>query len=288
MSLLHKHKSSRTRSEKYYIHCTDPNKTLTSYRMMDTSFQRTIVDAIQKEVNVHQRHVVVKVMPMAYEQKAVHEYTIGNTLQTIPGFIRFICLTGCTNAGVYEHSRNPSFCSFAKQFYESHDTVQLLVMPYFPLSSMRTFAWYGKEHILRSCLQQIVMSLFIAFQTVGFLHNDLHLDNVLLRRTQKECIKYQDKTIVTHGIQIVIMDFEYSKINVDIERDENKEQLFYDLLQLFGDLTNEKGAHLQLENIRPLQKYVTRFTMKRPSTKKLTHVAKTICTMIEHICFKHP
>lgn len=64
------------------------------------------------------------------------------------------------------------------------------------------------------------MSSIQAYQKVGFIHGDFHLDNILLKKTKKTYIEYELETdkglktikIPTNGYKIVIMDFENSWI----------------------------------------------------------------------------
>jgi predicted HAD superfamily phosphohydrolase YqeG len=56
-------------------------------------------------------------------------------------------------------------------------------------------------------------SYVFAYQNHGFLHNDLHLDNILFKKTKLLEIHYTD--IETNGYKAVIMDFDKSFISVD-------------------------------------------------------------------------
>ena len=59
------------------------------------------------------------------------------------------------------------------------------------------------------------MSLAMAYDMMGFIHGDLHLGNVLLKRTKQAEIVYKfgEKSVLlpTMGYKIVIMDFEKSR-----------------------------------------------------------------------------
>ena len=93
-------------------------------------------------------------------------------------------------------------------------------MPYINEGSIRTFKWNkDKYDALKSILLQTIMSIFTAYQLCGFIHNDLHLDNILVKKTKKETFNYKlkdekDKVInidiKADGYKIVIMDFESS------------------------------------------------------------------------------
>ncbi len=52
----------------------------------------------------------------------------------------------------------------------------------------------------------------------GFLHNDLHLDNILMKKTKLEYIKYDDYNIKTEGYKVIIMEYDSSFINIEIDK----------------------------------------------------------------------
>ena len=101
-------------------------------------------------------------------------------------------------------------------------------MPYIADGSIKNFNWTEhKLDILKSVLSQSIMSLFLAYHKIGFLHNDIHLDNILIKKTKKQYIDYDYENennthskhnkiqIPTHGYKIVILDFDSSMINVN-------------------------------------------------------------------------
>jgi hypothetical protein len=125
-------------------------------------------------------------------------------------------------------------------------------MPYFNLGSIRTYDWVHYPDQLKSALKQLILSLYFAFIQHGFLHNDIHLDNVLISRTQKQIISYNDTyAISTNGIRIQIMDFD--KSFMPVERTEVR-ALFYDYRRVFLDI--EYAAKLEFDQLHSIQSYV--------------------------------
>jgi hypothetical protein len=51
-----------------------------------------------------------------------------------------------------------------------------------------------------------------AYEKIGFLHNDEHLGNILLRITNKKSIRYGDLELQLDDLYAVITDFEKSTI----------------------------------------------------------------------------
>jgi ATP-dependent Clp protease ATP-binding subunit ClpA len=66
----------------------------------------------------------------------------------------------------------------------------------------------------KTIINQIFASLLLAYITFGFIHNDLHVGNILLKKTSKPYFTYKIKNktikIQTQGIQIVFFDFDRS------------------------------------------------------------------------------
>lgn len=224
--------------EKYYVQCKDPNDTsawLQQPHAMDVNKERAIVGALLVDgiVRKNQR-IVVK---LGTSPLLVKEYTIGETLKNIPGFIRFVCKMEC-NDDVTRYQRSPSarICSGNTD----DPLVNVLVMPYMALGSVRAFPWERATNSakFRSCLKQIILSLYCAFVNFGFLHTDIHMDNVLLASTGKEFISYtlptgHVETVPSEGIRVVTMDFENSFMNV---APTNTTHFFRDISRIFQDL----------------------------------------------------
>jgi len=201
-------------TEKYYVTCQDRITTDTPTTNDWLSIEHKLTATNNKDLNrilvgvlEKHRHVIIKISSLHTLRK---EYTIGESLKHIPGFMNFYCFFQCE--GNYKEYPKPS----TKTLCEGVGTsMNVLIMPYLTLGSVRLHVW--KEDIyacLRSCLLQIVASLFQAYEMHGFIHNDMHLDNVLLKKTKRVDSTYtlHGKTVVipTYGYVISIMDFEQS------------------------------------------------------------------------------
>jgi len=77
-------------------------------------------------------------------------------------------------------------------------------MPYYELSSMLRYKWDESNfNMLKELLKQVIEILIFTNKQVGFLHNDIHLDNVMLKKSKNGEIKVE------------IIDFDKSTINKD-------------------------------------------------------------------------
>ena len=100
---------------------------------------------------------------------------------------------------------------------------------------MREYAWHTKDsNLFRSCLKQLVLSLYIAFLHQGFVHTDIHLDNVLIKMTRKATIQYSNEhQVETCGLAVCIMDFEKAFMPVD----RSQTHAFWDdIAHVFNDI----------------------------------------------------
>ena len=75
------------------------------------------------------------------------------------------------------------------------DKENVLIMPYFPEGSIENYEWTEQNiQLLPNLLIHMMLSLAVAFDKVKFLHNDLHLGNILLKTSSKKEITYTFKT----------------------------------------------------------------------------------------------
>ena len=197
-------------STKYYIDCVKYGAKNASDIQIDGILQENndaavlhaVVQNIQKTdtIVVKIDHIVVKIDRADKTNRKEYDYGELFYRRHIPGFIRYMCIC---------------------QVESNLDYV--LVMPYFPEGSIRTYAWTEDNiPILKCLLMQVVASMLMAYTTVGYVHDDLHTDNILIRTTEKTEIVYKildrEITVPTFGYEAVIMDFAKSFVGVDQSR----------------------------------------------------------------------
>lgn len=217
-------------AEKYFVVCGDPATTLLHPNALDVNHERAIVHALLADGIVRKNtKVVVKI---GHSNGIRKDYEVGRTLRDIPGFLHAICLMSCKD-DIRRYKDNPRahICSHD----QTHAEANVLVMPYIPLGSFRNHPWHERSvEAFQSCFRQLVMSLYYAFVQHGCLHTDIHLDNVLLKRTRKTHLTYASHVVPTHGIEVVIMDFENAFMPVDRKL---THLLFLDMARVVEDMT---------------------------------------------------
>ena len=272
-------------ANKYHINCNELEKNpslipVIFNKVIKNKNDTTILQSIitDKSITQNNRNIVVKIGKV--NRTIEKEFYIGKQLEEekLTGFINYICLFNCydnTYDNIEGKKNLEPFCS-AKKEEENLKTV--LIMPYINEGSIRTFKWNNDKYdALKSIISQTIMSVFTAYQLFGFVHNDLHLDNILIKKTKKETFNYKFKNekdendkdkndknkdieinIKSHGYKIVIMDFESSMFII-----KNKDgarnywsNLFNMMSRLQHDLKNEDNNDTRADNLNNITSFI--------------------------------
>jgi serine/threonine protein kinase len=217
--------------------------------------------------NQHYNHLVLKIGPSA--KTIEKEYTISMRLSDIPGFIKAICIHTCLDT----HERSGRLCT-GKQGDELRS---VLVLPYLKDGSMGSFQWSDSNlHIMKSLLKQIICSCWDAFELYGFIHNDLHLHNIMLKKTTKKNVSYKTGgTIETNGFLAKIIDFDRSFI--DVERKSGLEIYWKNIENIFLRLKFDLN-HVVID-IRPILNMIATAISKKTDSSK----TKRLLTLVDGI-----
>jgi len=141
-----------------------------------------------------------------------NEYAISQRINKYKGFVKFICHFTCDDDfRDFFNGKRTSICK------GPGDSMKVIIMPHFDLGSVAGFAWTNTNvHILRSCLYVACMCYIDVYNACGFIHNDFHSANVLLKPTKQTILKFTSGNnhidVQLHGMRPWIMDFEKSTI----------------------------------------------------------------------------
>jgi hypothetical protein len=252
-------------ANKYHIDCIKLEKRVDSIEVSienvmqnvdDVSILRAVLD--DAEITKTNRNIVIKIGKV---NKTIEtEYNTGKILENskLNGYINFMCIFDCYDNTFDNIKKNKlkKICSGEKT---DDQQKSVLIMPFIQYGSIKNFNWNDDNFdILKSVLQQIIMSSLTAYEKCGFIHNDLHLDNVLLKKTKKHVISYDKKDIKTCGYKIVIMDFDRSFINIDIESgiDFYWLNLYNVLSRVNTDLDKPNGDKIIIDNITKITSFI--------------------------------
>lgn len=246
---------------KYFIECsniTSEPESIIPDEILKNKDNVSIIKAVidyTKHVK-RNKHIVIKI---AHKDKTnKKEYQIGETLKNIPGFIKYICLFNCFDA--HNIGDNDNY---------------VLIMPYINNNSMRNYKWsLENTHILKSLLKQCIVSLMYAYLEHGFLHNDLHLDNIMFKKTKVHSIKHRDLEIETNGYKIIIMDFDLSFIGVN--RDEGIEYYWSNLIKLFSRIDCDLNQFIMPLNNNFISSFINKAKIENYDPKKTVELLDLI------------
>jgi hypothetical protein len=279
-------------ANKYHINCNELEKNPSSIpiileKVIKNNNDITILQSVIRDTGITEinKNIVVKIGKV--NKTIEKEYKIGKFLEklNLSGFINYICLFSCydnTYQNIRLQNNTKPLCS-AKKEEDNRKTV--LIMPYIHEGSIRTFKWnYDKYDALKSIILQTVTSVFIAYQICGFLHNDLHLDNILIKKTKKESISYKlqepnfDIDIKTYGYKVVIMDFENSMLVI-----KNKDGLstyWNNLLNMISrlhyELRNKDNDKISIINLAEITSFIERQEISSGSAMNTVHLLEMI------------
>jgi len=190
-------------SPKYYINCMEKlsksNYSTENWLQLTRTLQTSNRNKILHGIFENHREAVAKIGDSGSIE---NEYVTSQILYNnqVKGFINFFCYFSCNYSNV---SHETPLCK------GPCDNLKVIVMPYYVLGSFAQYDWNANHfNALTSCIKQVLASLYTAYNKVGFIHNDIHTNNVLLKTTSKPMKIFDDIVIPCYGLQTVIMDFE--------------------------------------------------------------------------------
>lgn len=130
-----------------------------------------------------------------------------------------------------------NFCNYDYLYSDKYDCI---IMPYYELGSFKDFNWNDYNNVLYTSTAQILSSYLCAYHLAGFIHNECHLGNYLIDKTDDLSYTYEiDDNIInvpTHGIKIYVMDFETSIFDFK----KNNQRIFIsDISKILSDIRHK-------------------------------------------------
>ena len=190
----------------------------------------TNTSAIFKAMLDKKNNIIVKEQSL---EITIKEFNMSQRLQDITGFINYTCFFTCNDTikkiEEYEKLQKDNKLNVCESRGEA---MGVLLMPFYTLGSIKTYIWTKDNYnVLKSVIYQVILSLYSAYINEGFLHQDIHLNNVLLKKSFNEKIEYLVPTInnpirttsgISEGLVIRIIDYGNSRVfdyrNTDTDR----------------------------------------------------------------------
>lgn len=295
MEYLERRYYKKEGGNKYHIDCNELSTNTNNIEITDAIRYKNDVSVLSGVIkNIknntipnlkNTRHIVAKI---GYSNKTLEkEWQIGNMLNGTPGYINYICLFECFDDS-YKKEKPTRICDAEKK---PENNKKVLIMPYISEGSIKSFKWtVDKLDILRSVVIQGIMSALVAYQKIGFIHGDFHLDNILLKKTKKTHIEYTLETdkgvkvikIPSNGYKIVIMDFENSWIIKD--KNNESDNLFWLNLnnmisRLNWDLEDNDKNKVNFINLSNIITYIDKQKEQHSNCYKTNSIIKMINEM---------
>ena len=184
------------------------------------------------------------------------EYAITERLYDarIPNFVKYLCYFSCkdTFADLFHQNyrSRPYICNGRDA--NPINNIGCTVMPYYPIGSMKDYAWTEAElPALKNLAKQCCFSMLDAYVSLGFIHRDIHLGNVLLRKTKKRAIQYKHAELrVEGGMYAIWMDLERHMIVQDADpanAESGLKELYNALLITINMMCRSSNSDIVLE-----------------------------------------
>lgn len=198
------------------------------------------------------------------------EYSIAEELSkyNIPNIIKYYCSFICKD--IFTTIGNRKYLCDPK----GDENIVYIVMPYYSLGDLHKYPW-KKDTLdqLKNILTQACYAVLYAYETCGFIHNDLHLYNILIRKTKKKTLTYGNIDLNIDTFYAIIMDFEKSNLHTGSPRD-----VYFTIRNMINLATSLDTSDLALQaDISQLNKWMSDNT---PITKNTYTIIKDIISKI--------
>jgi len=206
------------------------------------------------------KQIVVKIGP----DKLQNEYEIGKLLDTLklPTFLGYMCMFSCLDnfytfkgkskeEKEFLNSKRTSLCK------KDGEKITILVMPYINSGTIDKYTWTKQNfNILKNVIKHIVITILYSSVSIGFIHNDAHLGNIMIQKTKRKNIKYGEfyELEIIDGIMPIIMDYDKAIIKGDSF---DLSLVYNDINKVFNLLNAELKIKFNISKILDLIKMLT-------------------------------
>ena len=157
-------------------------------------------------------NVVVKIADIAEDIKIEYETYVKLSATKVSGIVQYHCYFEC-NDDIHRFLADaPHICK------GTGSTMRVLVMEYIKNKSFQEHPWkVADKETIKSCIKQVLCTVLDAFLKTGFVHGDLHCNNILIKPTTAKMLDYDFIAIPLWRYKTKLMDFEYSKFDQDVK-----------------------------------------------------------------------
>jgi hypothetical protein len=186
-----------------------------------------------------EKEIVVKIGPSILKK----EFEISKSLESLklPTFLHYYCIFQCLEDFKTLNNSSKYLCK------DSGEKVTVLVMPNITLGQIGNYKWNRDNfNILKNIIKHIISSLFFAYKEIDFIHKDLHLGNIVMKKTKRKEIDYGEYGILEClGFIPIIMDYDKSLIKED-----SQQLVFNDIKRYLGHISSDTNIVFNTFNIQ--------------------------------------
>ena len=219
-----------------------------------------------------QKKIVVKIGSKSLEK----EYNISIELEklSIPTFLSFNCMFNCLDDLKSINYNTKSLCKTKGQ------PINIIVMPFIPEGQIDKYEWMRKDfELLKNILKHITISILYSAFTIGFIHRDTHLGNIMLKKTKRHTITYNEfGNLDVMGLMPIIMDYDRSVIGMT----DRIEFIYEDLRRIYSLISTEINIKLDVNNLLSLTNKLT-----KSKTQISLEVCNSLCIEIDKITIRY-
>lgn len=201
-----------------------------------------------------------------------HEYEIGSALTELhlPTFLGFHCNFQCLDDFHQMNAASKFLCK------ERGEGIHVLIMPYVDGQRIDEHKWTREQFpMLKNILKHITLSLLYASLKLQFAHGDLHLGNVMIKKTTRKKISYEelgDLELMTY--LPIIMDYDRSSVGSGFEA------VYKDIKRFISLSENYLDIQLDPLQVGQLSRMLLTFHYEK---KDVRLTFKDICSQIDRL-----
>jgi hypothetical protein len=232
---------------KFSLKCEDKDKWFNLLKILykNDNYSAIILQGLYN----NNKDIVLKV---GIKEAIIKEYEIAEKLIKYPNFIRYYCKFICFD-NIQKIIKNENMISTYYLCKNGNNEIGILTMNYYNLGSIGNVNWNSENLIIiKNLLRQIIYCYLYTYSEIGFIHGDLHCDNILIKNKKVHEINYKFKKLIIDTYEIRIMDFEKSKLNKNLEL----KFLLTDIEKLFDSIKNN-------------ERYLVKFNYKNELLRKM-------------------
>jgi hypothetical protein len=245
-------------------------KELKSCAPRDVIIQKSQI--IEARDNMNDGSVILKVG----DSRINDEYIMMKKVQSIKGFIKPICKFECEDdLQEYFEGRRKTICKSPGKGFN------VMILPVFTLGSIADYEWVDRA-LLVSCLQLAVVAYAEAFWKIGFVHNDFHAGNILLKKTRRHNTEFVvgETQILISSLRPWISDLETSYTVESHDDLKAWEDFKYDVQKLFFILPSQNTG-INKNSISQVIQYLSSLNKKPDSLETFMNGILPRITTIE-------